>query len=191
MVVWKDEETAVVGHQVEAIKLMAEVPSDPALPCCALPGGCGKSEKGNPRIFPACDIPKGFTDLGQRAQVMMLLHQFLKWLFFAGKNRSENDFRQVQKMPPDEWVERQHNLSIHHPERIVHFFRYLVAIIIVSGQDRITLGYKPWIFDIRFPGRWAGPTKKMKEFEKNFPGHGFSFLLGFLQEPLQRAHLGL
>ena len=139
MGVWKDEETAVVGHQVEAIKLMAEVPSDPALPCCALPGGCGKSEKGHPRIFPRCDIPKGFADLGQRTQVMMLLHQFLESLFFAGKNSSENDFRQVQKMPPDEWVERQHNLSIHHPERIVHFFRYLVAIIIVSGQDRITL----------------------------------------------------
>ena len=52
MVTRKNEKTAVVGHQVQAIILMAEVPADPAITRCTLPGGGGKAQKGDPFIVP-------------------------------------------------------------------------------------------------------------------------------------------
>jgi hypothetical protein len=62
--VGQDQKTAVVDHELQAIILMAEIPSDPAIPCGALPGCGGKGEKGYPCIAPGSHIPKGLTDLG-------------------------------------------------------------------------------------------------------------------------------
>src|SRR4030066_1271739 len=102
MILWKDQEPAVIGHQVQAIILMAEVPSDPAIACGTLPGCGGKAQKSDPPIVPGSNVPKGFADLGQETQVMMLLHQFLVIWLFERTNRADNDFLQVQDtQPPD------------------------------------------------------------------------------------------
>ena len=54
-------------------------------------------------IVPEGNVPKGFADLGQVPQVMMLMHQFLIALFFDSPNRPDKDFPQVQSnLPPAE-----------------------------------------------------------------------------------------
>jgi hypothetical protein len=84
MILWKDQETAIIGQQVQAIILMAQVPSNPPVPCCTLPGWGGKAQKSDPFIMPACEVPKGFADLGEETQIMMLLHLLLKMSLFIG-----------------------------------------------------------------------------------------------------------
>ena len=52
MPVGQNTKTAVVHHQLQAIILMPEVPSDPAIPCCTLPRSSGEGDKGHPFILP-------------------------------------------------------------------------------------------------------------------------------------------
>jgi hypothetical protein len=111
MPIGKDQETAVIAHQVQAIILMAEVPTDPAVTCRTFPGRGGKAQKSNPVIVIGGSIPKGFADLGQRTQVMMLLHLFLVMGLFEGTNRPDNDFLHIQgNQPPDEVDEMQYSV---------------------------------------------------------------------------------
>ena len=77
MPVGQNQKPAVVGQQVQAVILVAEIPADPPIPNRALPGCGGKAQQGNPLIVPGDDIPQGFANLGQRPQVMMRLHQRL------------------------------------------------------------------------------------------------------------------
>jgi len=53
----QDQKTAVVGQELQTILLMAEAPSDPAIPCPAFPGCGGKAQKGDPFIVPGGDTP--------------------------------------------------------------------------------------------------------------------------------------
>jgi hypothetical protein len=100
MVLWQDKKTAVVGHQLQTIILVAEVPADPAIPCLALPGSDGKTRKRYPFIAPGGHIPNGFADLRKRTQVMMLLHLFLVMLLFETTNGPDMDIQQVQDIHP-------------------------------------------------------------------------------------------
>jgi len=100
MVIRKDQKTAVIGHQMKPIILMAKVPAYPAIPCCTLQGRCGKTYKGDPLIVPADHIPQGLSDLGQSPQVMMLLHKHLIVCLLGRANRAHNDFFQVQDDQP-------------------------------------------------------------------------------------------
>ena len=77
MPVGQDKKAAVIDDQLEAVILMAGVPSDPAITCNALQSRGGKAQKPHPLIAPEGNIPSRLADLGQRSQVMMLLHQFL------------------------------------------------------------------------------------------------------------------
>ncbi len=74
MPVGQDEKAAVIHDQLETVILMAEVPPDPTIPCSALQSRGGKAQKGYPLIAPEGNVPEGFADLRQGAQVMMLLH---------------------------------------------------------------------------------------------------------------------
>lgn len=53
----KDKKTAVVDHQLQTIILVAGAPTDPSVPCAALPGRGGKAHKGHPLVLPARDVP--------------------------------------------------------------------------------------------------------------------------------------
>jgi len=46
--------------------------------------------------MPDGNVADGFSDLWQRAQVMMLLHQFLVALLFGRANRPDKDLAQIQ-----------------------------------------------------------------------------------------------
>ena len=92
MILRKDQETAVIGQQVQAIILMAQVPSDPLIPCCTLPGWGGKAQKSDPFVMPGGKIPESFADLGQETQVMMLLQLFPVRGLFEGMNRADKNF---------------------------------------------------------------------------------------------------
>src|SRR4030042_4141144 len=143
MILRKDQETAVIGHQVQAIILMAEVPSDPAIPCCTLQGCGGKAQKSDPFIEPGGDVPKGFADLGQKTQVMMLLHLFLVIWLFRWTNRADNDFLQVQDtQPPDEVEDMQRTHPfVRHLEEFVQNYMQLIKKLILISEDKITLNH--------------------------------------------------
>jgi hypothetical protein len=96
MVLGQDQETAVVDYQLKAVIVMAEVPTDPLIPWGTLQCRSGKTQKGYPLVSPGGDVPKGFSDLWQRAQVMMLLHQFLVALLFGWTNGPDKDLTQIQ-----------------------------------------------------------------------------------------------
>src|SRR3990172_62653 len=96
MPVGQDEKAAVIDDQLEAVILMAKVPSDPTIPCSALQSRGGKAQKGHPLIAPEGNVPERLADLGQRPQIMMLLHQFLITLFFAWTNRTDKNLSQIQ-----------------------------------------------------------------------------------------------
>lgn len=101
MVLWKNQETAVVAHQVQTIILMAQVPADSLVRCCTLPRWCGKAQKGYPFSPPGSDIPKGLADLGQEAWVMMFPHQLLEMLLFERINGPDKNLGHVQdNLPP-------------------------------------------------------------------------------------------
>ena len=92
----QDEKTTVIDNQLQAVLLMAQVPTNPAIPGSALQGRRGKTQEGYPLIAPSRDIPERLADLGQRTQVMMLLHQFLVTLLFHWKNGPDKNLPQVQ-----------------------------------------------------------------------------------------------
>ena len=100
MPVGQDEKAAVIDDQLEAVILMAEVPPDPAIPCSALQGRGGKPQKGYPLIAPSSDVPESLADLGQRTQVMVLLHQFLVPLLFDWTDGPDKNLPQVQGSYP-------------------------------------------------------------------------------------------
>jgi hypothetical protein len=75
---------------------MAQVPTDPAIPCSALQGRGGKAQKGYPLIAPSGNVPESFANLRQGTQVMMLLHQFLVTLLLEWMNGPDKDLPQVQ-----------------------------------------------------------------------------------------------
>ena len=100
MPVGQDEKAAVIDDQLEAVILMAEVPTDPTIPCSALQGRGGKAQKGYPLIAPEGNVPEGFADLRQGTQVMMLLHQFLITLLFEWTNGPDKNLSQIQNSYP-------------------------------------------------------------------------------------------
>jgi hypothetical protein len=71
MPVLQDQKTTIVGQQLEAVILMAEVPTDPAIPGRALPSGGRKAEQSYPVILPGAYIPEGFANLGKRPQIVL------------------------------------------------------------------------------------------------------------------------
>ena len=115
--VWQDEKAAVIDNQLQAVILMAQVPTDPAIPCSALQGRGGKAQKGYPLIAPSGDVPKRLADLGQRTQVMMLLHQFLVMLLFEWANGPDKNLPQVQGSSPH--MKHDSDFYIPHWESVV------------------------------------------------------------------------
>ena len=86
MVFGQDQKPAVVGDQMQAVVLMAEIPSDPGVACGALPGSRGETQQGQPLLVPGGDIPQGVADLRQRPEIVIGLHQGLEALLFRRRN---------------------------------------------------------------------------------------------------------
>jgi len=141
MVFWEDQEAAVIGHQVQAVILMAEVPSDPAIPCCTLPGRGGKAQKSYPFILPGGQVPKGFADLGQGTQVMMLLHLALVTWLFRVTHGTDSDFLKVQDTQPQDEVDgvQRTGASLPYPWANVQKKSQLLDMLKSICQDKLTL----------------------------------------------------
>ena len=134
----KDEETAVIVQQVQAIILMAEVPSDPAIPCRTLPSRGGEAQKSGPFIMPRGQMPEGPTDLREEPQARMPLHLFPVLWLFKGTNRPDNDFLQLQDAHlPDEVVDmRRSQPFISHPkESVQHYMKLNENDTYMVGQN--------------------------------------------------------
>ena len=95
MPVGQNTKTAVVHHQLQAIILMPEAPSDPAIPGCALQCLSGKGDKSHPFTTPGSYVPKSLSYFRERAQVVVRFHQALILLFFGWPHRPENNFLHV------------------------------------------------------------------------------------------------
>lgn len=59
VILGQDRKPAVVGDQVQAVVLVAEIPPDPGVARGALPGSGGKTQQGQPLAVPGGDIPEG------------------------------------------------------------------------------------------------------------------------------------
>jgi hypothetical protein len=123
MLLGKDQQTAVIGHQVKATIRMAEVPSDPTLPYRALLGSGRKGRKGYPVIAPVGYAPKGFADLVQRPHVVIGLHSLPEMRLFAREKGPDKDFPQVQDNHPDQVDEAQSTEPYipHPPETVQNY----------------------------------------------------------------------
>src|SRR4030042_7004534 len=100
MPVGQNEKAAIIDDQLEAVVLIAGVPSDPTIPGSALQSRGGKAQKGYPLIDPEGNVPEGFADFRQGTQVMMLLHQFLITLLFEPTNGPDKNLSQIQNGHP-------------------------------------------------------------------------------------------
>jgi len=63
----QNQETAVIGQQIKTRILVPEMPADPAIPRAAFQGCRGKTQQRNPLTEIGGNVPKGFSDFGQRA----------------------------------------------------------------------------------------------------------------------------
>ena len=61
----QDQKTTIIGDQVQPVVLMTEIPTDPVVTGCTLPGGGAKVQQGQPLAAPSGHIPQGVADLGQ------------------------------------------------------------------------------------------------------------------------------
>lgn len=115
MILREDQETAVIGQKVQAIILMAEVPSDPTLTDRALPGSGRKAQKGYPFITPGGHVPKVLADFGQSSQVVKGLHSLLETLLLRRENGPDKDFLQVQDNHPPDHMDKAQRVQYHIP----------------------------------------------------------------------------
>jgi len=96
MVFWQDQKATIVGDEVQAIVLVAKIPSDPGIPCRALPGRGREAQQCPPLAAPEGDIPEGVADLRQGSQVVMGVHQGLEARLLVGRNGLYSNVLEVQ-----------------------------------------------------------------------------------------------
>ena len=95
----QDQEAAVVGEQVLAVVLRAEVPADPAVAGAALQRRRREADQRHPVAAPARGIPQRLADLRQRAQVVVRRHQALVAPFVLGRHRLDDHLAQCHAAP--------------------------------------------------------------------------------------------
>jgi len=90
----QDQEPAVVGEQVLAVVLGAEVPADPAVARAALQRRRREAEQRQPLAAPVRDVPQRLADLRQRAQEMVRRHQLPVAPLVPGRHRLDRHLAQ-------------------------------------------------------------------------------------------------
>ncbi len=95
----QDQEAAVVGEQVLAIVLRAEVPADPAVAGAALQGRRREADQRHPRAAPARGVPQRLADLRRRAQVVVRSHQLPVAPFLLRRHRLDRHLAQLHAAP--------------------------------------------------------------------------------------------
>ena len=95
----QDQEAAVVGEQVLAVVLRAEVPADPAVAGAALQRRRREADQRHPRAAPARGVPQRLADLRQRPQIVVRLHQLPVAPFVPGRHRLHGHLAQFQTAP--------------------------------------------------------------------------------------------
>ena len=95
----QDQEATVVGEQVLAAVLRAEVPADPAVAGAALQRRRREADQRHPIAAPARRVPQRLADLRQRAQVVVRRHQALVAPFVLGRHRLDRHLAQLHAAP--------------------------------------------------------------------------------------------
>ena len=95
----QDQEAAVVGEQVLAVVLRAEVPADPAVAGAALQGRRREADQRHPRAAPARGVPQRLADLRRRAQVVVRPHQLPIAPFLLRRHRLDRHLAQLHAAP--------------------------------------------------------------------------------------------
>ena len=93
----QDQQPGVVRHQMKASVLGAEVPPDPAVACPTLQRRGREHRQGEPHTVTMRDVPQRLSDLGQRPEIMVRLHQLLEPSFLLGADDIDDDFRQSHR----------------------------------------------------------------------------------------------
>ena len=95
----QNQEAAVVGEQVLAVVLDAEVPTDPAVAGGALQRRRREARQRHPAAAPRRRVPQRLADLRQRAQIVVRLHQALVAPFVSGRHRLHGHLAQLHANP--------------------------------------------------------------------------------------------
>jgi hypothetical protein len=96
----QDQEACVVGDQVQAVVLIAQIPADPAVTGCTLPSRGTKAQQRQPLLTPSGHVPEGVANLGKRSEVMMGLKKRLKACFLRYRHRPKDDLAKVHAQRP-------------------------------------------------------------------------------------------
>ena len=95
----QDQEAAVVGEQVLAVVLRAEVPADPAVARGALQRRRREAGQRQPLAAPVRDVPQRLADLRQRAQVVVRPHEAPVACFVPRRHRLHRHLAQLHAAP--------------------------------------------------------------------------------------------
>jgi len=100
MPLWQDQISAVVSDEFESPVLVAVVPPDPAVTRGALQSRGGKTQQRRPLPINEGNVPQRVADLGQVAQVVVLLHQFAVAWLLATEDRTNGYLLQIKLHSP-------------------------------------------------------------------------------------------
>ena len=90
----QDQETTIVGNQLQAVILGAKVPTDPAVTHPTFKGRRRETQLGYPLIPPGRDIPDRLADLREIPEIVMRRHLLPIALLFAALYRADLKRRQ-------------------------------------------------------------------------------------------------
>jgi hypothetical protein len=96
VVLRQDQKAGVVGDQVQAVVLVAKIPTDPPVTGGALPSRGTNAQHPQPPLLPGGYVPEGMANLGQRAEIVMGIQKRSKACFLARNHRAQNDIVKVQ-----------------------------------------------------------------------------------------------
>ena len=90
----KNQKTTVVGDELEAVELDAEIPADPTITSGAFERGGRQADLGQPAILPGRNIPQCLANFRQFAKVMILRHLGLIARLFMSLEGADDDLGQ-------------------------------------------------------------------------------------------------
>jgi len=83
MVLREDQKTRLIGDQVQPVVVVAKIPANPAIARATLQGRGREAQQCQSLRLVGGDIPQRVTDLWQRPQIVMCLHQRLEAVLFG------------------------------------------------------------------------------------------------------------
>ena len=117
----QNQKATVVGDQLQAVILVAEIPTNPLIPHRAFPGRRRKTQQGNPFSPIVGSIPKRFADLANCSEIVMGVQQLLETPLLVLPDRANPDLSKLQVPCPTRPLRRPSFIARTNP--VVQIYR--------------------------------------------------------------------